>query len=98
MLAADIEKRVRAEAKDEAETFLHRLRVFAEENPALGDRVLRCVVYIAGGKVERLELAMQSAKLDWRDVIVSAEYQPKPGTKRWQGEFVQVRDLNLPFE
>lgn len=97
MLAPDIERQVRFDAKDEAEAFLLRLHVFAEENPPPGDRVLRCVVYIARGKLDRLERAIQSAKLDWRDVIVSAEYEPKPGTKRWQGELVQVRDFNLPF-
>ena len=97
MLAPDIEKRARSDAKDQVDAFLCRLNAFAEESPPPADRVLRCVVHLAGGKLEHLESAIHNAKLDWRDVIVSAEYEPKPGTKRWQGDLIHVRDFNLPF-
>lgn len=97
-LPIDIEKRIRADAKDRAEEFLRLVDAFAAKHPDFWDRVIRCVVYVSQGKIEQLESAIQLAELDWRDVIVAAEYVPKSGTKRSLGDYVQVRDMNLPFE
>ena len=98
MLPPDIERRVRSEAKEDAEEFIRRLSAFAIEYPDFGDRVLRCVVYSARGKLDHLESAMALARLDPRDAIVAAEYDSRPGTTPRQQDLVQIRDMNLPFE
>ena len=97
-LPTDIEKRIRSDAKDQADELVRRVDAFAAKHPDFGERVLRCVVFVAQGKLDQLESAMQLAELDWRDVIVAAEYVPKPGTKRSLGDYVQVRDMNRPFD
>jgi len=37
------------------------------------------------------------AQIDLRDVILTAEYQTRPGTKRWQGIYDQIHDFNPPL-
>ncbi len=96
-IAPDIQQRVRADSGDLAEEMLARLSAFAIEHPDLGDRVLRCLVFLAQGKPDRLGIAIETAESDWRDTIVQAEYEPRPGTKRFQGDYVQVRDFHNPF-
>ncbi len=98
MLAPDIETQIRRQAVGDAEVFLNRFRAFTDENPDFGDRVFRCAVFVSQGDLSRLEAAIRMAKLDWRDLILSAEYEPKPGTKRSLGDYVQVRDFNCPFK
>lgn len=96
-IAPDIEMKVRADSGDVAEGMLARLNAFAIEHPDLQDRILRCLVFLAQGKMDRLGIAIQTAESDWRDTIVQAEYEPRPGTKWFQGDYVRVRDFNLPF-
>lgn len=57
-----------------------------------GDRVARCVVFLAKGSLLELASYAEVARIDWRDVIFWAEYighsakHPK-----------QVRDMKQPF-
>lgn len=96
-IAPDIQQRVQADAGDLSEEMLARLNAFAIKHPDLGDRILRCLVFLAQGKMDPLGVAIQTAESDWRDTIVQAEYEPRQGTKRFQGDFIQVRDFNQPF-
>jgi hypothetical protein len=96
-LAPDIVQRVRNEAAAEADDMLALLRAIATEVPGVGDRVLRCLVYLSRGSLASLSAAAETARRDWRDAIVAAEYEPRPGTKRFQGDYIQVRDFNQPF-
>lgn len=97
-IAPDIERRIKADSGNLAEEMVARLNEFAFKHPDLGDRILRCLVFLAQGKIDRLGYAIQTAESDWRDTIMQAEYEPRPGTKRFQGDYVQVRDLSKPFE
>ena len=96
-IAPDIENKIRADAGDLACEMLEQLAAFAGRNPESGDRILRCLVYLAQGKIDRLGYAIETAESDWRDTIVQAEYEPRPGTKRFQGDYIHVRDFNKPF-
>ena len=96
-IAPDIENRIRADAGIFADDMLEQLAAFAGRNPAIGDRILRCLVYLAQGNLDRLVYSIQTAESDWRDTIVQAEYEPRPGTRRFQGDYIQVRDFNKPF-
>jgi len=52
------------------------------------DRILRCLVFVAHGSFTALADAVALARTDYRDLIVSAEYD-----RHWQ----PVRDFNEPF-
>jgi hypothetical protein len=54
------------------------------------DRVLRCIVFLAGGDLERLEEMVALSQIDARDVIVMAEYDRDVRTR--------LRDLRRPFD
>lgn len=52
-------------------------------------RVLRCVVHLAAGELARIDELVAAACLDWRDVIMWAEYA-RDGRR--------VHDFTKPFE
>lgn len=53
------------------------------------DRVLRCILFVAQGRFDRLADAVALARRDPRDLIVDAEFDGHFGA--------QHRDLSLPF-
>jgi hypothetical protein len=59
-----------------------------EDGQLFRDRILRCLVFVAGGRFSALADAVALARTDYRDLIVSAEYD-----RDWR----QVRDFNQPF-
>jgi hypothetical protein len=52
-------------------------------------RVIRCVVHLAEGKIDRLLHFIGAARTDYRDVICWAEYNRKDE---------RIRDFTHPFE
>ena len=91
MLARDIWGKVNRDfgTPEEAALALSVLADFVDQNQELAsDRLLRCIVFVAKGDLNRLEKAIDLAKEDYRDLIVWAEYDEK--SKR-------VRDLTNPF-
>jgi len=61
----------------------------AHNNGPFEDRVLRCVVYLSRGTYSGLTSAIATAREDWRDVILFAEYDSNDQ---------HVRDLSKPFQ
>jgi hypothetical protein len=53
------------------------------------DRILRCIVFSANGRFDWFASEVPLARVDWRDVIVNAEYDRDRATRR--------RDFNQPF-
>lgn len=53
------------------------------------DRLIRCIVYLANGDLDSLDVWINQARLDWRDVIMNAEYSGP--------DEQQVRDFRRPF-
>jgi len=91
MLAQDIIERLEWDFDDPEEAALATsvLKDFAEENQELSnERILRCIVFVARGDLNRLGEAIDLAKIDYRDLIVWAEYDEKRE---------RVRDLSVPF-
>ena len=91
MVAKDIEEKINRdfELPDEAALVLSVLGDFADRHPDLSsDRILRCIVFVADGDMGVLEKAMDLARLDFRDLIMWAEYD---------GNDNRTRDLTLPF-
>ena len=60
-----------------------------EDAQLFTDRILRCIVFTAAGRFDQLAEAVALARLDWRDLIVGAEYDGHFGARQ--------RDLSLPF-
>ncbi len=91
-LAPDILRRVNRDFDDPAAAgrAIARLEAARAEAPVLfSDRILRCAVYVAGGDLDTLDRALDLGRVDYRDLIVWAEYD---------NDFeAQKRDLALPF-
>ena len=88
-LPDDIITKVRQDfTEDDSLLVLQRLKELVEEDAKLfSDRILRCLVFLSGGNINKLVRAVETARLDWRDVISAAECD-------WGN---QVRLLSLPF-
>jgi len=96
MFAQDISRKVQNDfqSTEEAELALAVLADFVDEFAGYyrrppGDRLLRCIVYVAKGDLASLDKAINLATIDYRDMIVWAEYDD---------DLQRVRDFNLPFE
>ena len=91
MLPQDITTRVRSDfLEDDAIAILQLLNELQNEDPKIFcDRILRCIVFSAQGSFDWFASAVALARIDWRDVIVNAEYDRDRETRR--------RDFNLPF-
>jgi hypothetical protein len=91
MLPQDIVTKVRQDfSEDDAIAILQLLSELQTENPRIfSDRILRCIVFSARGRFDEFACAVALARLDWRDVIVNAEYDRDRETRR--------RDFGLPF-
>jgi uncharacterized protein YbaA (DUF1428 family) len=91
ILARDIWGKVNKdfETPEEAALALSVLADFVDQNKELSsDRIVRCIVFVANGDLNRLEKAIDLAREDYRDLIVWAEYDEKNQ---------RVRDLSNPF-
>jgi hypothetical protein len=53
------------------------------------DRIIRCIVHLAQGKLDLLSHHTKAALGDWRDVIYWAEYDRKDD---------RIHDFRLPFK
>jgi hypothetical protein len=91
-LPEDIITKVRRDfSEDDALAILQLLAEFQIKNPDLSNRILRCIVFLAHGNFDEFARAVAMARLDWRDLIVAAEYDG------FSGEENRRRDFNLPF-
>ena len=91
ILARDIWGKVNKdfETPEEAALAFSVLADFVDQNKKLSsDRIVRCIVFIANGDLNRLEKAIDLAREDYRDLIVWAEYDEKNE---------RVRDFSNPF-
>jgi hypothetical protein len=85
-LPSDILGKIEADFGADAETAAAALRSYAaggeRKEPA---RVLRCILRMAGGDLRRLAEAVDLARIDYRDVIFGAEYDPETEERIWDG-------------
>ncbi len=92
MLPDDIITKVRHDSSEEhAITILQLLKDYHQQHPDNSARILRCIVFLAQGSFEKFAESVSLAQLDWRDLIVSAEYDG------WSGEECRIRNFNEPF-
>lgn len=89
-LTQDIEARVRHDfPANEVGVVTQMLAELQREDAQLCcDRILRCLVFVASGRFAAFVDAVALARTDYRDLIVSAEYD---------NDWRQIRDFNQPF-
>ena len=87
----DIATKVRQDfSEDDAVVILQLLSELQNENPRVfSDRILRCIVFSADGSFDEFACQVKLARLDWRDVIMNAEYD-----RDWKNH---LRHFELPF-
>ena len=91
MLSQDIITKVRQDFSEaDAAVIVQLLSDLQKENATVFcDRILRCIVFMAEGRFDWFASEVALARLDWRDVIVNAEYDSDRETRR--------RDFEFPF-
>jgi hypothetical protein len=83
----DIHAKIARDFEGNAEAAAEMIATHLIDNPT-SDRVLRCVLFVASGNLSELAQCLKLAHLDYRDMIVAAEYNEHRK---------QVRDFNNPF-
>ena len=57
------------------------------------NRIIRCIIFLSKNSVEKLKENISLAIIDWRDIILLAEYENNE-----RNEPILKRDFNKPFE
>ena len=91
MLPQDIVTKVQQDfSKDDSVVIVQLLSELQTENPRVFcDRILRCIVFSAEGNFDEFECAVKLARLDWRDVIMNAEYDGETRRRNFELPFTQ---------
>lgn len=58
------------------------------------DRIIRSVIFLSKGNLEKLKQCITSAQADPRDVMLWAEYEKQDETD----DYKRMRDFSQPFE
>ena len=88
----DITSKIRKDFGDEFEIAFKALENYARTNPREGHRLYRCIIYVAHGNIERMREAIDLARIDYRDLIMWAEYEGESIHNA-----IQVRDFTKSF-
>ena len=56
----------------------------------ISERIVRCIIYLSKGSMDQLDYFISRTMIDWRDIIMMAEYDSKTD--------VQLRDFHKSFE
>ena len=83
----------------------HKFRAFAvlrvasiHSGEAAGPRLLRCAAISSQGSLRRLEGIVQQLRIDWRDVIMGAEYKLNGSNLDGSSKYQRIYDFNRPIE
>ena len=87
--ATDIATRIKQDFPALDVQLVTELLIEFQKDTNSGDRILRCLLYVARGRFNYLADAIVLARHDFRDLIVSAEYDPN---------MERIRDFNQPFD
>ena len=87
----DIFQKIEKDFGTEAKVAREELDILDAKTKGLIDnRLLRSIIYLAEGNIEKLKMYIAMARLDWRDVLWQAEYDSPDDTMR-------KRDFNKTF-
>ena len=91
-LPPDVERYVRRTFAEPEQALQLLGKAVLHDGELASPRLLRCAVVNSRGELERLRIEVRHMAIDYRDVILEAEYEKQ------RGEFVRVRDLNAPLD
>ena len=91
MLPQDIITKVRQDfSETDAVVIVQLLSELQNENPKVFcDRILRCIIFCAEGLFDEFASAVKLARIDWRDVIMNAEYDGENRRRHFELPFIQ---------
>lgn len=88
-IKTDIYRKIEIDFKDNLQAVIEQIEILDTDGKGLiNDRLLRAMVFVANGDIERLKQIVTLARTDYRDVLWQAEYDA--GEKR-------VYDFNKSF-
>ena len=86
MLPKDIRNRIRRDFSIDKYSLVESLLdQYSGREP---DRVMRCIIHLSNGSYEKLKVNIETANLDYRDIILFAEYDLNDR---------QINDFKKPF-
>lgn len=91
--APDIKSKIETDfGKLAPKAFIMFQNAFVKADYINNDRIIRCIIFLANGNMQKLEEYIQAAITDPRDVILWAEYEDisQPTPKR-------LHNFNNPF-
>lgn len=95
-LQVDILQRLELDFKDLADSALKILLDAVNKTDYLeNDRIIRCIIFLAKGNIEKLKSNIYIAKGDPRDIMLYAEYENLDDN---EFKYKRVRDFNKTFD
>ena len=93
-LSNDILIQIEFQFDENYKTVLEILETELSKNDFLNsNRIIRCIIFLSKNSVEKLKENISLAIIDWRDIILLAEYENNESN-----EPILKRDFNKPFE
>lgn len=91
----DIQQRIKHDFNDSADKAIDILgNAILKTDYLKTDRVIRCIVFLANGDLNKLKKFIDNAILDTRDVMLWAEYEEQEGNFN----FKRIRNFNKTFD
>ena len=93
-LSDDILTQIVIQFGESYKTVIDILETELSENDFLNSyRIIRCIIFLSESSLDKLKENINSAKIDWRDIILWAEYEYNE-----KNEPIFKRDFNKPFK
>ncbi|WP_418501749.1 hypothetical protein [Flagellimonas sp.] len=91
----DIQQRIVLDFKDSAVKANELLSIAISKKEYLKtERVIRCIIFLANGDLNKLQKYIDDAIFDTRDVMLWAEYEEQEG----ESNFKRIRNFNNTFD
>ena len=82
-MKTDIYQKIEYDFKENKDLALHEIDILeAKTKGLIGDRLLRAMVFLAGGNINSFREIIKTARTDFRDVLWQAEYDCTDEKKR----------------
>ena len=92
-LSSDILTQIKLQFGKNHKKVIEILENELSENDFLNsNRIIRCIIFLSEKNIEKVKENINLAKIDWRDIILLAEYQNIENKKP-----KLIRDFNKPF-
>tara|TARA_Y100001001_G_C7727031_1_gene209260 strand:+ start:67 stop:384 length:318 start_codon:yes stop_codon:yes gene_type:complete len=91
----DIQQRIKHDFNDSADKAIDILgNAILKTDYLKTDRIIRCIVFLANGDLNKLKKFIDNAIIDTRDVMLWAEYEEQEG----DFNFKRIRNFNNTFD